>query len=59
MIGAGTLRVERYGRLVPDPDQRARRERDGLPPDPSPWWSAAGSTSPWDASLFTDDASRC
>ena len=34
MIGAGTMRAERYGRVVPDPAKRARRERDGLPQDP-------------------------
>src|SRR5919197_6505702 len=33
MIGAGTMRVERYGRVVPDPQKRARRERDGLSQD--------------------------
>ena len=34
MIGAGTMRAERYGRVVGDPAKRERRERDGLPPDP-------------------------
>ena len=34
MMGAGTLRVERYGRLVRDPELRAKREREGLAPDP-------------------------
>ena len=31
MIGAGTMRAERYGRLVSDPAKRERRERLGLP----------------------------
>ena len=34
MMGAGTLRVERYGRLVRDPELRAKREHEGLAPDP-------------------------
>jgi riboflavin-specific deaminase-like protein len=34
MVGAGTVRTERYGRLVRDPDRRARREAAGLEPDP-------------------------
>lgn len=34
MMGAGTLRAERYGRLVRDPRLRAKREREGLVPDP-------------------------
>jgi riboflavin-specific deaminase-like protein len=34
MVGAGTLRAERYGRIVRDPDRRERRRREGLDPDP-------------------------
>ena len=34
MMGAGTLRAERYGRLVRDPALREKREREGLAPDP-------------------------
>jgi riboflavin-specific deaminase-like protein len=34
MVGAGTVRTERYGRIVRDPDRRARREAAGLEPDP-------------------------
>lgn len=34
LIGAGTVRAEKYGRLVKDPERRARRERDGLAADP-------------------------
>lgn len=34
MAGAGTMRVEHYGRLVRDPERRAEREREGLRPDP-------------------------
>jgi riboflavin-specific deaminase-like protein len=34
MVGAGTVRIERYGRLVPDPQRRERRVARGLAPDP-------------------------
>ena len=34
MVGAGTLRAERYGRLVRDPALRDQRRREGLEPDP-------------------------
>ena len=34
MAGAGTVRTERYGRLVRSAERRARRERAGLAPDP-------------------------
>src|ERR671930_4080 len=34
MIGAGTMRAERYGRMVSDPEFRAFRERTGLAHDP-------------------------
>lgn len=34
MVGAGTVRTERYGRLVRDPDRRAGREQRGLAADP-------------------------
>ena len=35
MIGAGTMRAERYGRVVGDPAKRERRERDGLAARPA------------------------
>jgi riboflavin-specific deaminase-like protein len=34
MAGAGTVRTERYGRMVKNEELRARREREGLSPDP-------------------------
>lgn len=34
MVGAGTLRIEGYRRLVRDPDLRAARVAEGLAPDP-------------------------
>jgi 5-amino-6-(5-phosphoribosylamino)uracil reductase len=34
LVGTTTLRVERYGRFLPDPETRARRAARGLPPEP-------------------------
>jgi riboflavin biosynthesis pyrimidine reductase len=53
MIGAGTMRVERYGRIVSDPRKREIRVGLGLPPDPL-MVIVGGLDLPWDAPLFTD-----
>ena len=57
MIGAGTMRAERYGRIVADPAKRERREELGLPGDPL-MVIVGGLDLPWDASLFTDGGGR-
>jgi riboflavin-specific deaminase-like protein len=54
MIGAGTMRAERYGRMVSDPDFRAYRESTGLAPDPLAVLVSNRLDLPWDASLFAD-----
>ena len=54
MIGAGTMRAERYGRMVSDPDLRAWRERVGLAHDPLGVIVSNRLELPWDAPLFTD-----
>ena len=53
MIGAGTLRAERYGRVVPDPAKREQRETLGLSPDPLMVLISGRLQLPWDAGLFT------
>jgi riboflavin-specific deaminase-like protein len=58
MIGAGTMRAERYGPPVPSPEKRERRESIGLPPDPLMVIVSGGLDLPWDASLFTEEGSR-
>jgi riboflavin-specific deaminase-like protein len=58
MIGAGTMRAERYGRLVDDQEQRERRERLGLPHDPLMVIVSGRLDLPWDAPLFTTGAGR-
>lgn len=59
MIGAGTMRTERYGRMVSDPHLRAWRERIGLPHDPLAVIISGRLDLPWDAPLFTDGGGRC
>jgi riboflavin-specific deaminase-like protein len=58
MIGAGTMRAERYGRMVSDPDFRAYRERTGLAHDPLGVIVSNRLELPWDAGLFTDGDSE-
>jgi riboflavin-specific deaminase-like protein len=54
MIGAGTLRVERYGRIVPDAALRGHRERaERVAPDPLAVIVSDSLELPWDAGLFT------
>lgn len=58
MIGAGTMRAERYGRIVSDPQLRAYRERIGLAHDPLAVIVSGRLALPWDAPLFTDGGGR-
>jgi riboflavin biosynthesis pyrimidine reductase len=55
MIGAGTMRAERYGRVLADQGQR---ERDGLLDDPPIVIVSGRLDLPWDAPLFTAGAGR-
>jgi riboflavin biosynthesis pyrimidine reductase len=54
MIGAGTMRAERYGRVVGDPAKRARREQEGFGSDPLMVIVSGRLDLPWDAPLFTE-----
>jgi riboflavin biosynthesis pyrimidine reductase len=58
MIGAGTMRAERYGPLVNKPEVREARERLGLPPDPLLVIVSGRLDLPWDAPAFTDGRGR-
>jgi riboflavin-specific deaminase-like protein len=58
MIGAGTMRAERYGRVIRNPQTRERREGIGLPPDPLMVIVSGRLDLPWDAPLFTDGGGR-
>lgn len=54
LIGAGTMRVEQYDRMLPVPRLRAYREQIGLPADPLTVLVSRGMRLPWEAGLFTD-----
>ncbi len=58
MIGAGTMRAERYGRVVARQEQRERREQLGLPHDPLMVIVSGRLDLPWDAPLFTAGGGR-
>jgi riboflavin biosynthesis pyrimidine reductase len=58
MIGAGTMRAERYGRIVAEESERERREQLGLPPDPLMVIVSGRLDLPWDAPLFTAGGGR-
>ncbi|HEX4363894.1 MAG TPA: dihydrofolate reductase family protein [Solirubrobacteraceae bacterium] len=58
MIGAGTLRIERYGRLVRDPVRRELRIAAGLEPDPLAIVVSASLRLPADLPLLQDGDSR-
>lgn len=53
MIGAGTMRAERYGPLPNRPERRRERKRLGLSPDPLLVIISGRLDLPWDASAFT------
>jgi len=54
VIGANTMRVERYDRMLPVPRLREYREQIGLPADPLTVIVSQSLDLPWDAGLFTD-----
>jgi riboflavin-specific deaminase-like protein len=58
MIGAGTMRAERYGRVVANQETRERRERIGLPHDPLMVIVSGRLDLPWEAPLFTAGGGR-
>jgi riboflavin-specific deaminase-like protein len=58
MIGAGTMRTERYGRIFSKPERREQREAAGLESDPLMVLVSGSLDLPWDADLFTDGGGR-
>jgi riboflavin-specific deaminase-like protein len=57
MVGAGTIRAERYGRLVRKPERRERRVAEGLEPDPLAIVVSARLRLPEDVPLLQDEHS--
>jgi riboflavin-specific deaminase-like protein len=58
MVGAGTLRIERYGRLVRDEARREQRRLAGLQPDPLAIVVSGSLDLPGDLPLLQDPDSR-
>jgi riboflavin-specific deaminase-like protein len=58
LVGTGTLRSERYGRLVRDPDRRQRRAASGLAPEPLACIFSRSGDVPTGIPLFADPESR-
>lgn len=58
LVGSGTLRAERYGRLVRDPELRALREAEGLQPDPVACVVTRSLQIPVDIPLFQEPEQR-
>jgi riboflavin-specific deaminase-like protein len=58
LAGTGTLRTERYGRLVRDPERRSRRAASGLAPDPLACVFSRSGDIPTGIPLFEDPWSR-
>lgn len=58
LIGAGTLRAERYGPIIRDPAIRDRREAAGLEPCPVAVVMTRSGDLPFDCGLFTEGIGR-
>jgi riboflavin-specific deaminase-like protein len=58
LVGSGTLRAERYGRLVRDPELRALRTEEGLTADPLGVTVTRSGRVPFDIPLFQDPESK-
>jgi riboflavin-specific deaminase-like protein len=57
MVGAGTIRAERYGRMVREPARRERRVAEGLAADPLAVVVSASMRLPADLPLLQDEHS--
>jgi 5-amino-6-(5-phosphoribosylamino)uracil reductase len=57
MVGAGTIRTERYGRIMRKPDRREKRAAEGLEPDPLAVIVSARLRVPPDLPLLQDEHS--
>jgi riboflavin biosynthesis pyrimidine reductase len=58
MVGTGTLRAERYGRMVRDPARQEQRRARGLDPEPYAIVPSRSGSFPEDVPLFTDPEAR-
>lgn len=58
MVGAGTLRVERYGRIIPEESRRRLRQEQGLSEEPLACIVSAGLSSLAGIPLLAEPAAR-
>jgi riboflavin biosynthesis pyrimidine reductase len=58
LVGTGTLKAERYGRLIRDPDMRARRRAAGLAPEPLACVLTRSGRLPLEIPLFSEPQAR-
>lgn len=58
LAGTGTLRAERYGRLVKDPQRRRERELRGLAPEPIACTITRSGVLPTEIPLFAEPEAR-
>jgi 5-amino-6-(5-phosphoribosylamino)uracil reductase len=58
LVGAGTVRIERYGRVTKTPELRAKRERDGVRLDPFAVIVSGSLNLPGDIPLLSDPDAR-
>jgi 5-amino-6-(5-phosphoribosylamino)uracil reductase len=58
LVGTGTLRIERYGRLVRDPDARQRRAQRGIRAEPLACVVTRSGDVPTDIPLFAEPESE-
>lgn len=54
LVGAGTIRAERYGRLLPDPKRRSRRQDQGRAEEPLAVLVTNSLELPWEIGIFTE-----
>jgi riboflavin-specific deaminase-like protein len=58
LVGTGTLRAERYGRIIRDPAVRDRRRERGLTPEPLTCVVSRSGSVPLDIPLFAEPDAR-
>jgi riboflavin-specific deaminase-like protein len=58
LVGTGTLRTERYGRLIREPERRRRREQHGLAPEPIACIVSRSGAIPTDIPLFSEPEAK-
>ena len=58
LVGTGTVRAERYGRLIPDPERRRRRAEAGRTPEPLACLVTRSGELPLEDPLFSEPEAR-